>query len=334
MSICYCSIASPNYLAQTLTSLKSMIRYQDAALTILIAEQVDLTEHRKHFPEINFLTPNDVPNTAVIRAKYKKDELRWALKPFLLNKLLHKYDKVIYVDNDIYFKGPFEELTSVLNYKGIAITPHWRSIHPEDKHQLSYNLTHGYFNAGMVGVSSVGLPAVRWWRKVVEWKCEKNECRGLYVDQKYLDIIALEFNQICEIIQHKGYNVATWNLNENERTKIDDQWYINNEWPLVFVHLGNILPPDEMQKEVYEEYSEEVALWNKHLKDKGLLLVGPMKDWGIFLKGQGPIGGKMWEKEDAEKMLRLFKKGLVNGYPKSNNYTIKSVRELLAAGNV
>lgn len=329
MSICYCSIASPNYLANALTSLKSMVRYQDAALTILISEQVDLSKHRKYFPEINFLTPNEVPNTDIIQAKYKKDELRWALKPFLLNFLLHKYEKTIYVDNDTYFTNPFEEVVSVLDYKGIAITPHWRSVHPEDNNQLRYNLTHGYFNAGMVGVSKIGLPAIRWWGKVCEWNCEKNECRGLYVDQKYLDLIALEYRNICEIIEHRGYNVATWNLEENKRTKVGGRWWINDEWPLIFVHLGNILPPDELQKEIHKTYKKDVDGWNEMLKNKGLFIKGPDKVWGIYLENNGPIGNKMWEREEAEKILKLFKKGLVRGQPASPKYQIKSVREQL-----
>lgn len=332
MSICYCSIASPNYLANALTSLKSMVRYQDAPLTILISERVDLSKHRKHFPEITFLTPNDIPNSDIIQAKYKRDELRWALKPLLLNSLLYQHDKVIYVDNDIYFKGPFDDLLAALDHKGIAITPHWRSIQPEENNQLIYNLTHGYFNAGMVGASRLGLPAIRWWRKACEWKCEKNECRGLYVDQKYLDMIALEFSDTCEIIKNKGYNVASWNLHENERKKVDDQWIIDGQWPLVCAHLGNILPPDHLQQEVYEEYSEDVGRWNEELTNEELLLSGPLKNWGVYLGDDGPLGGKLWEKEDAEKMLRLFRKGLIHGFSPAN-YEIKSVRELLASKN-
>lgn len=142
--------------------------------------------------------------------KYNKDPniLRWSLKPAMLIYFLtdKKYDNVIYIDNDIYFNNNATFLIDDTRY-GILLTKHNRPIYPsgnpEQHNQFLCNFTDGFFNAGFVGASHNGLEALTWWSSMNYWQCTKAKYYGLFDDQKYLDIMALQFYGCIKICEHQ-----------------------------------------------------------------------------------------------------------------------------------
>jgi len=145
------------------------------------------------------------------------------------------------VDNDIvFFHDPtflFEELKDA----SILLNPHWRIIEPDiDADWFLVNFRDGVYNGGFVGASQQGREALQWWARCCAFACEKDYKRGLFDDQKYLDLMPASFTKV-KILQHRGCNVAYWNQFENERTMHNGQVMINDMWPVVFVHYTDDL---------------------------------------------------------------------------------------------
>lgn len=169
--------------------------------------------------------------------KTQKDELRWALKPALIGWLLSQgMKKVIYADADIFFVNSAEFLFDELDRYSLILTPHWRDIKPGNNNDLFYSLTSGYFNAGFVGASSNSMNVIKWWEEACSFRMEKSIKYGLFDDQKFLDLVPLEFDGVG-IIKHKGCNIAIWNLDTNKREMVGNKLLINGKYDPVFIHF-------------------------------------------------------------------------------------------------
>lgn len=182
---------------------------------------------------------NDDLSQAIIR-KYTGNQLRWSCKPLFLKKLLESgYEKVIYVDNDIAFFGSPEPLFEKLNDKSILLTPHFYPADPtKDQIWMEANFRVGLYNGGFIGVNHSAIPAMEWWAEACLYNVKKAYRRGLFDDQKYLDLMPVLYDG-TEILKHKGCNVAGWNILTSPRS-IDKNGVVtlNGQWPLVFVHFN------------------------------------------------------------------------------------------------
>lgn len=194
------------------------------------------------------------------------DKLRWSLKPAIIKYFLvdKKYDVVIYVDNDIYFINNVDFLIQETN-KGILLTKHHRPLYPSDNaflnNQFLCNFTDGFFNAGFIAANKFGLKAIEWWSEMNYWQCSKAKNYGLFDDQKYLDIMALEFNKCINICDHPGCNLATWNSLTIKRERVNNSWIINDNYEPIFCHFSDMNYKksfDPMLYEFYEEYKNHV----------------------------------------------------------------------------
>lgn len=165
---------------------------------------------------------------ARIFKKYKGDKLRWALKPVLIAGLLRDgVEQVIYLDNDLFFYSDPSFLFKEMG-QGTLLCPHWRIKDPkQNKDWFLVNFKDGMYNAGLVGAGQQGLEAMDWWADACYFACEQNPKKGLWDDQKYLDLIPAEFAEV-HILQHQGVNVAYWNAHNLSGTLA--------KWPLVCVH--------------------------------------------------------------------------------------------------
>jgi hypothetical protein len=66
--------------------------------------------------------------------------------------------------------------------------------------------------------------------------------RGIFVDQKWIDLAPLFFEGIY-ILKHKGYNMAWWNFNDRKLFEQNGDYYVNSEnYPLVFFHFSGFKP--------------------------------------------------------------------------------------------
>lgn len=266
------TITDGAHLPQALTCVESAVRHAASATDYAVVT-LDTPPHTA--PSVRIIPASDLPGSVVDgpAAKFRGDALRWALKPCALLHFLDHYEGVIYVDNDIYFQGGYEFLWATC--RDVLLTPHWRPLRLQGRRGLpapghadpprpagrrhkfeelvSYSLVHGYFNAGFVAARRPGRPAVAWWRDLCLWKCEVRPEEGLYVDQRYLDLMYMAFKGVRRV-SHRGCNIAHWNYLTNRRVRqADGSWLINGRWRPVFSHFSSRpvddpeyrgLPPD------------------------------------------------------------------------------------------
>lgn len=194
------------------------------------------------------------------------DIFRWALKPVLIGHLLQQeFEKVIFLDPDLYFTSNFNLILKLLDDYSILLTPHWADldiINSEDS-VLSV-MRNGLFNAGFVAASQKGLPAINWWAGMCHYKMERRQDLGIYDDQKYLDILPVQFDDV-HILKHQGYNLASWNIKTCKREMVNGRLLINKQFEPVFIHftkdtIVNILNRnDNLLRPYLDEYIQLLA---------------------------------------------------------------------------
>lgn len=264
----FCTIITADYFPFAKVLLHSLQKQNaDSTLQVLIVNENDLTP----IQGMQFHSIENVSNSSMGQSIVKKyahtnsDHFRWALKPVFISYLLQNgFDKVIYNDPDIYFINNFEFLFEKLDRSGILLTPHWSNTNPLVNEQGLYHvLQDGLFNAGFIGANSKGLKALNWWAEVCHFKIEKNTERGLFVDQKYLDILPVQFENV-EILRHKGCNLASWNIDTCKREMRNGKLLIDGQFEPVFIHfaketIANIINQNDKFLAAYlEEYSNRL----------------------------------------------------------------------------
>lgn len=182
---------------------------------------------------------NALAQTIVSKYSSNADKLRWSLKPVFLNYLLQSgLRKIIYADNDLYFFSTYDFLFKLLDEYNFLLTPHYYSFDPtKDQNWFEANFKIGLYNAGFVGVSSTAADYLNWWTACCAYRCEKNPLRGMYDDQKYLDLLPI-LNPSAHIVRHRGCNIADWNRSEIKRSVRNGIVYLDEKDPLVFVHFN------------------------------------------------------------------------------------------------
>jgi lipopolysaccharide biosynthesis glycosyltransferase len=227
---------------------ESLIEFNsDAILYIFVSDHgKDLKEHIEgNYSNTYVLYPDELCEQGLGRELFEKyhavekDSFRWSMKSVLLQHLLQNlgFSAVIYVDSDIHFYDDFSFLFELLECNSMILTPHNRSLFPQaSPENFSKNFTEGIFNAGFVGASIDAIPALEWWGQACSYKCDKDISNGFFDDQKYLDILPVRFDHVLPI-QHKGCNVAEWNINDCQRSIVDGEVLINGNYPIVFIHF-------------------------------------------------------------------------------------------------
>jgi hypothetical protein len=106
--------------------------------------------------------------------------------------------------------------------------------------------THGDLEALSRGVYNAGFLAVRrtvaaesfldWWATKCLKHCYVDTCRGVFVDQCWLNLAPIQFPE-CRILRIAGINVAYWNLHERDITVLDNNYFVNGQ-ELVCFHFS------------------------------------------------------------------------------------------------
>lgn len=179
-----------------------------------------------------------------VSGEYGIVEFCTAVKPAYFLHLMNVYpeaDAFYYIDPDIRFYGSLQEIASELEGANVVLTPH--ALLPQSDGHTPITpevrfLMRGVFNLGFIGVrrSSEAVRFLRWWSERLMTQCLIRPEKGLFVDQKWIDLAPCFFEGVC-ITRHPGCNVAYWNLYERELTCTGDQ-FESNGVPLVFYHFS------------------------------------------------------------------------------------------------
>ena len=233
--------------------------------------------------------------------QYNVIEFNTAVKPFYLEYLLNRYgigSKVFYIDPDILVYSSLNTLATILDENNIVLTPMLTLASEEVTTDELVALRHGIYNLGFIGVkySEETFRFVKWWQKRLRSHCVVDKPRGLFVDQKWVDLAPLFFKGIF-LFPDPGYNMAWWNFAERKLLKSNGTYCVNDpQHELVFFHfsgykVGSDYYTGRVQKaeyalqarpdllEIFKDYSTRLAAnqYKKFEMHKPLLKFVPVK---------------------------------------------------------
>ena len=243
------TICAKNYLAQAL-SLKESFLAKNSESDFYIFLSDKNTEDVK--TEVIELNNEWIPDWEDMAYKYGVVEFSTAIKPFCIQKLFKEgYDKVIYLDPDIYVTSKLTYIWNVLDEKSAIITPHYCKMQVDYKGTTTEEelLFVGIFNLGFCAFrnNEIGVKIANWWANRLRDKCYYDKEDALHVDQKWMDFLPAFYPNDVEICRHPGINTAIWNLHERELMYRDGHYSIKytdevKEYDLLFYHFSGFDP--------------------------------------------------------------------------------------------
>jgi hypothetical protein len=242
------TICSRNFLAQA-QLLHGQLRQWYPGLAFYVALCDDMAgANEEEFPfEILSLTELGIPSLQDMSHRYNITELNTAIKPFVFLALFERHPGgvIAYFDPDIYVLSRFEELESALaGGADCVLTPHL--LEPAEFAEMNDRrmLQFGIYNLGFCVLRDT--PNTRrvaaWWGRRLETDCVIDLAEGLFVDQKWADLLPA-FIANTTILRHPGYNVAYWNLSQRTVRSLDGNWTVNGS-PLRFFHFSGSVVDD------------------------------------------------------------------------------------------
>ncbi|MBC7941613.1 MAG: glycosyltransferase, partial [Chitinophagaceae bacterium] len=171
-------------------------------------------------------------------------ELNTAIKPFVFGRLFDdpSVERVVYFDPDIQLFSSGDGLLQRLDHHDVVLTPHLTAPLDDDRQPSDLTiLQSGTYNLGFIALrrSPDTLKLLRWWQGKLERDCVVDIPRGLFTDQKWMDLVP-GFVATTQVERHPGWNVAYWNLKHRhvERQAAPaGTWTVNGQ-PLFFFHFS------------------------------------------------------------------------------------------------
>ncbi|MEI2703302.1 MAG: glycosyltransferase [Baekduia sp.] len=259
-----CTIVAKNYVAFArvlATSLRE--QHPDSTLTVLVLDDYDGFIDPDAEP-FELITPFEIGCEAFpeMADRYSVLELSTAVKPWLLETLLDRdgYDHAIYLDPDIQVVGSLDPIAEAAERHGVALTPHTLSPIPRDGRypQEQSLLVAGAYNLGFIALGD--RPAARelleWWQHRLERDCVVDVANGLFVDQKWIDLVPGLWPG-THLLTDPGCNVAYWNYHERELGVSEDGGVTVNGSPGRFLHFSGY---DPLRPRLLSKYQNRIEL--------------------------------------------------------------------------
>lgn len=167
----------------------------------------------------------------------------------------NELEDIVFLDPDMWIASRFDDLSDGLATNPVLVTPHLLEDHFE-LHGLvdvvCRVINCGVFNLGFLAVrpSPPAIDFLRWWDQRLMQLCRDDPSRGLYCDQKWMDLAIGLFD--IGILRSDGYNVAHWNIADRPITHLCDKFFIKGQ-PLKCVHFSGILSGRDLR--LFEQYA-------------------------------------------------------------------------------
>ena len=255
MKNCAFTIVAKNYIGLALI-LESSIRkyYGDLSFYIIVADEVS-EDLRSKLPANVLIAKEclglDVGTWHEMSFKYNLTEFCTSIKPASFLYLFENtnFDKIIYLDPDIYFYSSIGQIFKMLDECNILLTPHITQILDKGLSDSPENIWHscGMYNLGFCGLkrSASALQMLKWWHARLRNDCYIDSYNFLYTDQKWMDFLPSFFSpQELKISFNLGMNTAPWNFYEREIFEEDNQLYVRSRCNkdrkdrVIFVHYS------------------------------------------------------------------------------------------------
>lgn len=241
MKVCIFTIVSNNYLHYANTLFDSVREHcPNADLALGLCDKLTDGTHCPGADIIEMQSLN-IPHISRFIYQYTILELNTAIKPYVIEELMNRgYDAVIYIDPDIKLFSTIDPMLKLLEQHNVVLTPHLTNLLDDGKlpNELGI-LQAGSYNLGYVGLanSHETKKLVKWWQEKLYKECVVDISRGLFVDQKWMDMVPSIFDGVY-ICRDEGWNVAYWNLNHRDIEEVAKGQFEVNGRPLMFFHFS------------------------------------------------------------------------------------------------
>lgn len=242
-----CTTTTKNYLSHVRLLTSTFLKcHPGSKVFVLLADETDgyFDPDQESFSLVS-IKDLGIGDIQRLEFKYDQLELCTALKPFLLEYLFKTYGfrKIIYLDNDIMVMDDFGDVSELLDRYSIVLTPHLlEPIGDIGKPSELDILIAGTYNLGFLAIAATknSVSFLEWWKSRLHDYCVMDPSKGLYGDQKWVEL-ALGYFEGIHILRDPGYNVAYWNLGAR-RLEVNQGKYFVNGKPLRFFHFSRFDP--------------------------------------------------------------------------------------------
>jgi hypothetical protein len=258
-SLCFFTIVARNFLAEAIILADSLREHHpEAQFAVYILDDVDgsfAPQAAAHGFSVVQASDLAIENYEHFVFQYTVTEASTGVKPFVMRYLLDSgAERLVYLDPDMLCCRPFTEVLAALENASIVLTPHSLSpimdnSFPDDAMFLSS----GVYNLGFIAVRADenARKMLLWWSERLEQWCFDMQEAGLFVDQKWADLIPAFFDGVC-ILRSPAYNIAYWNFHERVLQRRDDGhlYVLPSGEPVALLHFSgiNLSRPGEITK--------------------------------------------------------------------------------------
>lgn len=247
-----------NYLPKARALAESLARHVPGTrLTLCLCDEVpewlDLAEE----PFDRVWLPRDLGFTRQWIFEHTTMELCTAVKGAALMRLQNEDDAQLhaYLDPDVYLFHALDPVLEMMEGASIGLVPHILAPESTDAGIEATEMSvtsHGIYNLGHLFVrpDETGRAFARWWAERLEKYCFDDRQRGLFTDQRWVDLVPAIFEGV-RILRDPGLDVASWNIAQRAVRQAqpgDDQSFRIGERPLISYHFSGTGPSGTHRK--------------------------------------------------------------------------------------
>ena len=247
MNDIFCIYFDHNYLSRAMLTIRSLRRFEPNTpiYVLALSELCEDILRELALPKIEIIPlaalENAYPELASVKPTRTLIEYYFTLSPFLPHFLFARTtaDRITYIDGDLYFFTSPRPVLDQFGDASVAITPHrfsfeFRKHHVFGRFNVAW-LTYRRCPEGLYCLNNYKSDCAAWCYDRVE--------DDRFGDQKYLDAWPDRYPSL-RIIEHKGFNLANWNMH-NYMIRLKNDVVMIDDDPLVFFHFASTqLRPD------------------------------------------------------------------------------------------
>ncbi len=281
------TIISKNYWAFARTLMQSLASvHPEWDRHALLVDRMP----KEGLPDDDLFTTTSVedlalPNLKGFLFRYTIMEMNTAAKPWMFEYLRNKgYQRIIYLDPDILVIKPMVDVEQMLEEGATAVlTPHLTAPLTDDRFPTELAIMRsGTYNLGFLAVGNTPQSdkMISWWQQKLEYQAVVNLEKGLFTDQKWIDLVPGLFEGVS-ILRDSGYNTAYWNLSHRPLTREGEDWYAGGRL-LRFFHFSGLNPehPGQFSKHQNRFNLESLGVGKElALQYAGLVLANGHQDF-------------------------------------------------------
>ncbi len=330
MSAAAFTIIAKNYLPMARVMMASLRRVAPEVrrIAVLVDRPDGYFDPAREDFEVILSEDLPIPQSRWFHFKYGILELATAVKPYAAQHIFERYgvDRLLFFDPDVQIYGDVQPLLDALDDHSIVLTPHLTAPLEDDRRPTDLDiLLSGSYNLGFIGIRNCEESArfIEWWQKKVYEQCVVDLAKGLFVDQRWVDLVPGLFSGVG-ILRDPGLNVAYWNIAQR-RIQRSPQGYLVNGRPLFFFHFSGFDPDqpytfsrhqDRLTLDDLGDARELVLQYRQLLYESGY---AKCKEWpyafGVFENGFPiPDVGRPAHHESADLVTRIADPFSEEGY--------------------